>query len=177
MYVTGPPRHVAAWLRGCCYLSAGNFNQALRDARTALAYAAETGVTPARHTAIKSSVNHHPESIDHGNTPGQQPVDDISRDRKPVTAAAPSLQSQEDQHTRQTALLPCSTPLDKLALDTETSQIVNGPQRFHNLKHVTPQWFPAALLAGQAYAQLGEPAQAALHLAEVGALPRLVGEV
>jgi hypothetical protein len=34
------PRHLAAWARGCCYLQAGNGRQALKDAQTAMAYAA-----------------------------------------------------------------------------------------------------------------------------------------
>lgn len=113
---TGPARHVVAWLRGCCYLAAGNSRQALRDARTAMAYA----------TAAAAD-----------NIPASGPV-----------RPAPQGPAAEE-HTDNTATGP--TPAAAAAQGAGQSC----------------GWFPALLLAGQAYADLDDHAQAVLHLAKV----------
>lgn len=101
LYPSGLSRHIAAWLRGCCYLSAGNSKQALRDARAAMAFFTHYATTSTTLAAEPAAVPHI-----------QQ-------------------QQQRQQHSK-----GCS-------------------------------WFPAVLLAGQAYAALGDSAQAVVHLAQV----------
>lgn len=159
----GPPRHVAAWLRGCCYLAAGNFRQALQDARTALAYAPRPALPD---LATPASA---PPAAAANSTTG------------PAATAAASSQGHLAGTTSQaldnthsvTAQPPCDRTPQEFGSAAAAAEAAGPPAVA--AKQLDPSrssngWLPALLLAGEAYAGLGQHAQAVVHLAQVGGL-------
>jgi hypothetical protein len=130
---------VAAWLRGCCHLAAGNFRQALQDARTALAYAPATAALATQPAAATETA-------------------------KPPPAAAP-LEKAASAVTpgANTPVVAAGVPLNAAAASAGPAEAADPLQR-----KGSSGWMPALLLAGEAYAGLGEHAQAVVHLAQVG---------
>lgn len=113
---------MAAWLRGCCYLSAGNSKQALRDARFAMAYAV---AAPAQHSTPDAASN----TTQRQTKPGRGTATGAAKDCSNASTTALTVAGQAAGHRGCT-------------------------------------WLPALLLAGQAYAALGDAAQAVVHLGQ-----------
>lgn len=133
---------MAAWLRGCCYLAAGNFRQALQDARTALAYAPATAALATQPAAAAAA----------------------TETAKPPPAAAP-LEKAASAVTpgSNTPVAAAGVPLNAAAASAGPAEAAD-PLQWKG----SSGWMPALLLAGEAYAGLGEHAQAVVHLAQVG---------
>ena len=153
----GPPRHVAAWLRGCCYLAAGNFRQALQDARTALAYAPAAAVSKTAAAAAAAAA------------PAPAPA------QKAAVACEPAqpVPATTLLDTEAPEVIPTTNMAGHGAAVEVESATLHGPVAAPDVaaeqqRKSSSGWLPALLLAGEAYAGLGEHAQAVVHLAQVG---------
>lgn len=142
-------RQVAAWARGWCYLATGNHKQALRDANTALAYAADAKAQPA-------STQHHDLPLPVASLEGTCLVPSAVAEPTKSISIGSTTTTPASQHSDSTALGALS---EQPAIPEQTISQPNYPV-------TSCKWRPALQLAAECHAALGNISSAVVLLTQ-----------